>query len=130
MATSPVTPAPVHPSFFSKAGTWLLKIGQTIKAGVLKVTGEAPAITAELGKLAPTAEALSNLILPGSAAFESHILDVWGVVASAADTADQAAAANGISVQIDAQLLAEIKSFLPTVKQFFSTAVGATPSAK
>lgn len=130
MATSPVTPAATHPSFFAKAATWLLKIGQTIKNGIVKVAGEAPAVTAELQKVAPTAEALSNLFLPGSGSFEQHILDVWGVVASAADTAGEAAAANGVSITLDAQLVAEIKSFLPSVKQFFAPNAGPAPASK
>ncbi|HWH59338.1 MAG TPA: hypothetical protein VN682_17040 [Terriglobales bacterium] len=130
MATSPVTPAATHPSFFAKAGTWLLKIGNAIKHGVQKVAGEAPAVTAELQKVAPTAEALSNLFLPGSGSFEAHLLDTWGVLASAVDTAGQAAEANGVSVTLDAQLVAEIKSFLPSVKQFFAPNAGPAPAAK
>lgn len=125
-AVLPVTPGPIHPAWYARAGTWLLGIGKAIKNAVLKVAGDEPAISAEIAKIAPTAEAISNLFLPGSGNFEQHLLDVWGVVASAAKGAGDAASANGISVTFDAALIADVKAILPTVEQFLHPSAGPT----
>ena len=61
-------------------------------------------MAAEIQKLAPTVEALSNLVVPGLGNIEQHIVDVYGGVASAVHAAGDAAAANGVSVSLDAQL--------------------------
>ena len=60
----PVTPAPIHVSWWAKATTWFKHEAVTVKNAVLKVAGFAPEITAEIVKIAPTLEAVSNMILP------------------------------------------------------------------
>jgi len=129
MATTPIpVPTTIHPSFWAKAGTWFLKIGQSVKNTLLKVVGASAVVDTELKKVAPTLEALSNLVLPGSGTFEEHVLDVWGVVASAVHAAGDAATANGVSVSLDAQLIADIKAILPAVQQYMHPSAGPTPT--
>lgn len=137
MSTTPsaVTSAAPHATWYARAGTWFLKIGQAIKGAVLKISNEMPAVQAEIAKVAPTVEALSEKLLPGSAAFEQHLLDVWGVAANAVKAAGDAAAANGVSVPLDQSLIADIKGFLPQVEAYLhpaasSTAAPATLPAK
>ena len=125
----PATSAPIHPSWFAKAGTWLLKIGSAVKNGVLKVVGASATLDAELKKVAPTVEALSNLVVPGSGTFEAHLLDVWGVVASAVHDAGDSAAANGVNVTLDAALIADIKAILPAVQAYLHPKAGPTPAS-
>jgi hypothetical protein len=127
---TPAVPAPIHPAWYARAGTWLLKVGTAVKNGILKVAGAEPKIAAAIAEIAPTAEAISNLVVPGSGSFEAHLLDVWGVAASAVKGAGDAAAANGISVTLDAALVAEIKAILPAVEAFLHpTASSAPPTA-
>lgn len=129
----PVTTAPpvVHAAWYTRAASWLLGVGKAIKAGVAKVVGEEPAIASAIAKVAPTVEALSNLVVPGSGSFEAHVLDVYGVVANGVKAAGDAVAANGISVTLDAALIAEIKQFLPQVEAFLhpsASAAAPTPT--
>ncbi|MGH9684796.1 MAG: hypothetical protein ACRD4S_14435 [Candidatus Acidiferrales bacterium] len=122
--------ASIHPAWYARAGTWLLGIGRAIKNGILKVAGEEPKIAAAIATVAPTAEALSNLLLPGSGTFEQHLLDVWGVVAAAVKDAGDAAAANGISISLDAELVAGVKAILPAVEAFLHPAASSAAPAK
>jgi hypothetical protein len=126
MSSAPVAPAP-HPAWYSRAATWFLNIGKAIKGAVAKIAGEMPAVQAEIVKIAPTAEALSNIFLPGSGTFEQHILDVWGVAANAVKDAGSAVAANGISITLDANLVADIKNFLPAVEAYLHPAASPAP---
>jgi hypothetical protein len=128
-APSPVVAVP-HPAWYARAGTWLLGVAKTIKNGILKVAGAEPQIAAAIASIAPTAEAISNLIVPGSGNFEQHLLDVWGVAASAVKGAGDAAAANGLSITLDAALVAEIKAVLPAVEAFLHPAASPAPPSK
>jgi hypothetical protein len=124
------TPAPVviHPSFWARAATWVKHEASVVKNAILGIQAAVPAITAELQKVAPTVEALSEMIMPGSAGFEAHLVDVWSTVASAVDAAGNAATANGINVQLDQALVDAIKTFIPTVKaQMTATTAGVAP---
>ena len=125
MSTTPVV---IHSSWWAKAGTWFLKVGQAVKNGILKVVGASDAVAVELQKVAPTLEAISNIALPGSGTFEQHLLDVWSVVAAAVHTAGDAAKGNAVNVQIDAELAAEIKAILPAVQQFLHPQAGPAPA--
>lgn len=132
MATAPATPtgptSTPHPSWYARAGTWFLKIGQAVKGVVLKISGEMPAVQAEITKIAPTAEAISELLLPGSANFEQHVLDVWGVAANAVKDAGAAAGGNAINITLDAGLVADIKNFLPAVEKYLHPAASTSPA--
>ena len=127
-AANPVVGA-VHPAWYARAGTWLLNIGKAVKNGILKVGGAEPKVAAAISAVAPTVEAVSNLLVPGSGTFEQHLLDVWGVAANAVKAAGDAASANGVSVTLDAELVASIKAILPAVEQFLHPAASAAPPA-
>jgi hypothetical protein len=131
-ATAPVAPATVHQSWWTKAATWLLKIGHAIKQGLADAVAAEPKIAAVIANVAPTIEGVSNLVVPGSGNFEAHVMDVYGYVAKA--VADAGVAANSVSIttpagslQLDQQLVADIKGFLPAVQTFMHTA--ANPAA-
>ena len=113
-----------HPAWYARAATWLVNAAKAVKNTVVKIAGMSDKLSTEIQAVAPTVEALSNIVLPGSGNFEAHILDVWSVAASAVDAADEAALANGIDVKFDAALVAAIKAVLPTVKQFLHPAAG------
>lgn len=129
MSSTPVVPAPIHPSWWSRAATWVVNEAKVVKNTIVKIAGFTPEIQAEIDKIAPTAEALSNLVVPGSGAFEAHLLDVWGVAASAVNDAGAAAGANGISITLDQNLVNDIKSFIPSVKAKMSAKASSAPAA-
>ncbi len=124
------TSVAVHPSWYSKAGSWLLGVGKHIKNGVLRVASVEPKIAAALAEYAPTVEAVSNLLVPGSGNFEAHLLDIWGVAAAAVKGAGDAAATNGLSISLDAALVADIKAILPAVEAFLHPAASPAPPPK
>ena len=130
MSTTPsaVTAAAPHASWYSRAGTWFLKIGHAIKDAVLKISSDMPAVQAEIAKVAPTVEGISELLLPGSSKFEQHLLDVWGVAANAVKATGDAAAANGVSLTLDQALIADIKGFLPQVEAYLHPAASPAPA--
>lgn len=122
----PVTGTP-HPAWYARAGTWFLKIGQTVKHVLQKISGEMPAVQAEIAKIAPTVEALSEMVLPGSAKFEQHLLDVWGVAANAVKDAGAASGQNGISITLDQTVVNDIRNFLPQVEAYLSKNASPAP---
>jgi hypothetical protein len=121
------TSATVHPTWYARAGTWFLKVGRTVKGVLLKIGADMPAVQAEIQKVAPTVEALSEMVLKGSSTFEQHLLNVWGAAASAVKDAGAAAEANGVSVTLDQTLVNDIKGFLPQVEAYLDPA--ASPAA-
>lgn len=127
-APNPIVKAP-HPAWYARAGTFFLKVGHAVKTALQKIAGEMPAVQAEIQKVAPTAEALSEMVLKGSATFESHLLDVWGVAANAVKDAGAAAGANGISVTLDQNLINDIKGFLPQVEHYLHPDASPAPPA-
>lgn len=130
MSTTPVTPAPVaiHPSFWAKAATWFVKESKTVKNSILWAVGKSDVIAAEVQKIAPTLEEISNLVLPNSGNIEAHVLDVWATVASAVDAAGEAATANGLSVSFDAAFVAAIKAVAADVKKYLPVNAGPAPA--
>lgn len=130
MSTSPapIVTATPHPSWYARAGTWFLKIGQAIKGAVLKIAGDMPAVQAEIAKIAPTVEGISEMLLPGSSKFEQHLLDVWGVAANAVKDAGAAAGGNAVNITLDQTLVNDIKGFLPAVEAYLHPAANAAPA--
>jgi hypothetical protein len=126
-AAAPIVSTTPHPAWYARAGTWFLKIGQAIKGAILKIAGDMPAVQAEIVKVAPTVEAMSNMLLAGSGDFEAHLLNLWGVAANAVQDAGQAAGANALNITLDQQLVNDIKGFLPAVSAYLHPAASPTP---
>lgn len=125
---NPVVSAAPHPSWYAKAASWLVGIAKAVKGGILKVASAEPKIDAALKTVAPSIEAISNLIIPGSGTIEAHLVDVWSVVASAVKGASDAASVNGLSVSFDAALIADVKAILPAVEAFLHPSANSTPA--
>jgi hypothetical protein len=127
-APTPVVNSAVHASWYSRAGTWFLKVGHAIKGAILKISSEMPAVQAEIAKVAPTVEAISEMLLPGSSLFEEHLLNVWGVAANAVKDAGAAASGNAINITLDAALIDDIRSFLPQVEKYLHPSASTAPA--
>lgn len=124
-----VTTPAIHPSFWAKAATWFAHEASIVKKDILWFVGKSDVIAAEVQKIEPVLGAVSDLILPGSAKWEAHLIDVWAEVAAAVHTAGDAAAANGINVAIDAQLASQVRALIPTVQTYLHPSAGPTPPA-
>jgi hypothetical protein len=124
----PVVAPAIHPSWFSKAVTWVKHEASVVKNSIMWLAGKEPAVAAEIGKIAPTVEMLSNMIVPGLGNIEQHIVDVYGVVAAAVDQAGAAAAANGVSLSLDQKLILDVQAVLPAIKKYLSPAAGPAPA--
>ena len=128
---SPATPAASttpHPSWYARAGTWFVKIGRAVKNAFTEAASKIPVIDSAIQKAAPTVEALSNMVLPGSGDFEAHLLDVWGVAANAVKDAGAAAGSNAINITLDQALVNDIKGFLPAVEAYLHPAASPSPA--
>jgi hypothetical protein len=63
-----------------------------------------------------TIEAITSLVSPQAANIERAGFAVLGVIIKALDDANAAAGANGLSVTLDAQLVADVKAIASAVK--------------
>jgi hypothetical protein len=75
-----------------------------------------------------TVEALTSLVDPNAVNIERAAFAVLGKVCVAITDAGNAAAANGINVQLDAQEIADLKSIAAYLQQVTKSA-GVTPAA-
>ncbi len=87
----------------------LIKVKNTIEKTVLPAMVKAEAS-------APTIEAITALVSPAAANIERTGFAVLGVVIKAIEDANTAAAAGGVSISLDAALVADIKAIMPAVK--------------
>jgi len=125
------TTATPHQAWYARAATALKRAALAVKNEILKIAGEAPAVMADLQKAAPTVEGITNLVLgPGATAIETVAMDVFGVVAKAIEDAGSAATNNGLSLSLDAQIVADVQAILPTVKKFLDPGATAAAPAK
>jgi hypothetical protein len=105
-------------SFFSSAFQDLKKAATVFKNWILTAASDAPKVVADIQKAEPTIEGITALFAPGAEKFEQVAINLLEVVGSAIDQAGAAASANGISVTLDAQLIAEAKTVWDAIKTF------------
>jgi|HubBroStandDraft_1064217.scaffolds.fasta_scaffold505869_1 hypothetical protein len=105
-------------SFFSSAFQDLKKAATVFKNWILTAASDAPKVVADIQKAEPTIEGITALFAPGAEKFEEVAINLLEVVGSAIDQAGAAASANGISVTLDAQLIAEAKTVWDAIKTF------------
>jgi hypothetical protein len=77
-------------------------------------------------------EALTNLVDPNAVAAERAAFALLGKVCAALEHLGDAAAANGVNIQLDAQELADIRALAPALTQLAHAAglIGKTAAAK
>jgi hypothetical protein len=96
----------------------IVAAAEDFKAGVLKAAKETPNIVADVDKDAPEVEALVELAFPGAAAIGQTALSAFESIATAVEAAGPTASANGLSVSLDKDLIADIQAVLPQLKAF------------
>jgi len=103
-------------NIFHTVASDFVKAAKDFKSVVLKAANDAPAVVATIEANAPEVEALSNLLFPGASAIEQAGLTVLEHIASAVEAAGTAAAANGLSVDLDKTAIASVQAVLPSLK--------------
>ncbi len=80
----------------------------------------------------PTIEALTNLVDPSAVAAERAAFALLGKVCAAVEHLGDAAEAKGISIELDAQELADIRALIPALSQLAHAAglMVHTPAVK
>jgi NADH:ubiquinone oxidoreductase subunit D len=100
-------------------------VGHFFASGFRDVQVVAKAVAVEVAKLgaaAPTVEALTSLVSPQAADVERLAFAALGEIASVIQHVDVAAGAGGVNVNLDAQLVADIKALVAYFPQLVSQA--------
>jgi len=105
---------------FASAAKDMVSASKIIQTNVL------PVLT-KVSAQASTIEAVTGLISPVAANVERAAFAVLGVIIKAINEAGTSLAAGGLNVQLDAALVADVKSIIPAVK---SQAVQLLPATK
>jgi hypothetical protein len=105
-------------SFFSTAFQDLKKAATVFKNWILTAASDAPKVVADIQKAEPTIEGITAIFAPGAEKFEQVAINLLEIVGSAVDQAGAAASANGISLTLDAQLVADAKTVWDAIKTF------------
>jgi hypothetical protein len=112
-------------TFFSTAFQDLKKAATVFKNWILAAATDAPKVVADIQKAEPTIEGITALFAPGAEKFEQVAINLMEVVGSAIDQAGAVASANGISVTLDAQLIADAKAVWDAIKNFNAKSISS-----
>jgi hypothetical protein len=94
---------------FASAAKDIVAVAKTIQSSVLPVLTKA-------ATQASTIEAVTGLVCPAAVNIERAAFAVLGAIIKAITDAGTAVAAGGLNVQLDAALVADVKSIIPAVK--------------
>jgi hypothetical protein len=103
---------------FATAATDVVKTAHFIQTKIVPALKQAQANE-------QTVEAITSLIDPAAVNIERAAYAVLGVIIKAVEDAGSAAAGQGLNVQLDAAVVADVKAIIPAIK----TAPSAAPAA-
>jgi hypothetical protein len=101
----------------------------TVAGDIVKGARAVGSVMVRVGKAEPEVEAITSLFFPQAVALERGAFALLGMAAHVVSEAGDAAAANGLNITLDAQLVADIKALIPAIEQY-AKSVGATKPAK
>ena len=81
-------------------------------------------------KAEPEIEAISSLFFPQAVELERGAFALLGMAAQAVKETGDAAAANGINIVLDQQLIADIKLLIDAIEKYAKTAGLTKPAGK
>ncbi len=110
---------------FRSIGHFFASMAGDVVKGARAVAG----VMAKVGKVEPEIEALTKLFFPQAVELERGAFALLGMAAHAVSETGDAAAANGLNIVLDQQLIADIKALIPAIEQYAKT-VGVTKPAK
>jgi hypothetical protein len=95
----------------------------TVAGDIVKGARAVASVMVKAGKAEPEVEAISALFFPQAVALERGAFALLGLAAQAVSEAGDAAAANGLNITLDQQLIADIKALIQAIEQY-AKAVG------
>jgi len=101
----------------------------TVAGDIVKGAKAVAHVMLQAQKAEPEVEAITSLIFPQAVELERGAFALLGMAAQAVGEAGDAAAANGINIALDAQLVADIKGLIAAIEKYAQTA-GVTKPAK
>ena len=101
----------------------------TVAGDIVKGARVVSSVMLKAQKAEPEIEALSALIFPQAVALERGAFALLGMAAHAVAETGDAAAANGINITLDQQLIADIKELIVAIEAYVKSAGLTKPSA-
>ena len=92
---------------------------------IVKGARTAAVILQQVQKSAPEIEGITGLIYPQAVELERGAFALLGMAADAVQRAGDAAAANGVNVQLDSATINSIKALIPGIETY-AKSIGAT----
>ena len=94
----------------------------TVAGDIVKGARAVASVMLKAQKAEPEIEALSSLIFPQAVELERGAFALLGLAAQTVSETGDAAAANGINITLDQQLVADIKALIVAIEAYAKTA--------
>jgi hypothetical protein len=118
MTTAPTTTAaPANTSLLSKLETDIVSVGTKLKAGIEAAGTDAVKMAAWVQENSPEITALAALAGPGGSTVTSLGLSLFTAVSNAVKDAGDSASKDGLSVSLDAALIAQVKAIIAAIEK-------------
>jgi hypothetical protein len=101
----------------------------TVAGDIVKGAKAVATVMLKVQQAEPEVEALSSLLFPQAVELERGAFALLGMAAQAVTETGDAAAANGINLTLDAQLVADIKALIPAIEQYAKSAGVSKPAS-
>jgi hypothetical protein len=102
----------------------------TVAGDIVKGARAVANVMLKAQKAEPEIEAISSLFFPQAVELERGAFALLGMAAQAVTEAGDAAAANGINIVLDQQLIADIKALILAIEQYSKSAGLSKPAGK
>jgi len=103
---------------FQSVSHWVASVAKKIKSFAISAGPVLAKIDSTVEANLPVIEALTKLVSPQAAAIEDAAYHLFGQVVDAAQKAGAAAAQNGLSIQLDKDVVAAIQALIPAIEEF------------
>ncbi|MGB9072912.1 MAG: hypothetical protein WCC22_09585 [Terriglobales bacterium] len=90
----------------------------TVAADIVKGARAAANLMTKAEKIEPEVEALTGVLFPQAVELERAGFALLGMAAQVVSETGDAAAANGLNIALDQQLVADIKALIPAIEQY------------
>jgi len=102
----------------------------TVAADIVKGARVAATVMRKVGNVETEVEAVSSLFFPQAVALERGAFALLGLAAQAVSEAGDAAAANGLNITLDQQLVADIQALIQAIEEYAKEVGTQKPAAK
>jgi len=102
----------------------------TVAGDIVKGARAVASVMLKAQKAEPEIEAISSLFFPQAVELERGAFALLGMAAQAVKETGDAAAANGINIVLDQQLIADIKLLIDAIEKYAKTAGLTKPAGK